>query len=129
MYLDILKRLRDAIRRKRPERWLKKDWILLHDNARPHKAIRVAQYLAKHNIPELEHPPYSPDISPCDFFLFPRLKKVLKGMRFEDVSAIKTKTTEILKTITKTEFSQCFEQLRKRWSRCFEAEGAYFENF
>jgi hypothetical protein len=44
--------------------------------------------LAKHSIPVVPHPPYSPDLAPCDFFLFPRLKSTLKGKRFEDVAEI-----------------------------------------
>jgi hypothetical protein len=44
--------------------------------------------LAKHSIPVVPHPPYSPDLAPCDFFLVPRLKSTLKGKRFQDVAEI-----------------------------------------
>jgi hypothetical protein len=44
--------------------------------------------LAKHRIPVVLHPPYSPDLAPCDFFLFPRLKSILKGKQFQDVAEI-----------------------------------------
>jgi hypothetical protein len=44
-------------------------WFLLHDNARPHTAISIEQFLAKHGIPELNHPPYSPDLSPPAFII------------------------------------------------------------
>ena len=47
---------------------------LLHDNASPYKAAIVREYLKQEKIVELLHPPYSPDLAPCDFFLFPRLK-------------------------------------------------------
>ncbi|UYV67167.1 hypothetical protein LAZ67_4004203 [Cordylochernes scorpioides] len=43
---------------------LRKNWILLHDNARPYKALSVAQYLAKNGTSKLPHPPYSPELSP-----------------------------------------------------------------
>jgi hypothetical protein len=49
----------------------KGSWILHHDNAPAHNALSVKTFLAKHKIPVLEHPPYSPDLAPCDFFLFP----------------------------------------------------------
>jgi hypothetical protein len=50
--------------------------------------------LAKHNIPVVLHPPYSPDLAPCNFFLFPRLKGTLKGKRFQDVAKIQLNTTQ-----------------------------------
>ncbi|GBL90722.1 hypothetical protein AVEN_219377-1 [Araneus ventricosus] len=78
LYLEILKRLRDAIRRKRHEKWVTNDWFLLDDNAPPHRALIVKKYLARHSITTLEHHPYSPDLAPADFYLFPRLKMKLK---------------------------------------------------
>jgi len=58
--------------------------------------------------------PYSPDLTPCDFFLFPRMKRDLKGKRFQNVEQVREKTTEALKTITLQEFQNCFEQWKKR---------------
>ncbi|GBO02352.1 hypothetical protein AVEN_108878-1 [Araneus ventricosus] len=84
LYLEILKRLRDAIRRKRPEKWATNDWFLLHDNAPPHRALFVKKYLARHSVTTLEHPPCSPDLTPADFHLFPWLKMKLKGHCFVD---------------------------------------------
>ena len=77
MYVEILRRLRDAIRRKRPDKWAQKNWLLLHDNAPSHRSLLVKQYLAKHGVTTLEHPPYSPDLAPCDFYLFPRIKNAI----------------------------------------------------
>ena len=48
---------------------------LLHDNARPHKTKLVREKLESMRVVELDHPPYSPDLAPCDFWLFPKLKK------------------------------------------------------
>jgi len=50
--------------------------------------LTTNEFLAKHNILSLPHPPYSPDLAPCDFFLFPQLKKTMKGRRFDDVEEI-----------------------------------------
>jgi transposase len=52
------------------------------------KRNQVHQFLAQRGVPVLEHPPYSPDLAPADFFLFPRLKSIMKGARFADVAAI-----------------------------------------
>jgi len=54
-----------------------------------HTSHLVQQFLAKHGTPQLQQLPYSPDLTPCDFFLFPRLKKVLKGHGFETTEDIK----------------------------------------
>jgi len=59
-YVKVLKRLREAVHRKRPEIW-STDWILHHDSAPTHKALCVMQFVAQKSITEMEHPPYSPD--------------------------------------------------------------------
>ena len=56
----------------------------------------------------MSHPPYSLSVTPSNFFLFPQLKKVLKGKRFADVEEVKQKTAEALKGIKIDEFKNCF---------------------
>ncbi|GBM11790.1 hypothetical protein AVEN_22919-1 [Araneus ventricosus] len=86
-YEGVLKRLLQRIRRVQPQLYQSGQWKLLHDNARPHTAIRVRQFLATRKVTVLEHPPCSSDRAPADF-LFPRLKGVLKGLRFSDIAQI-----------------------------------------
>ncbi|GBL80161.1 hypothetical protein AVEN_29146-1 [Araneus ventricosus] len=86
-YEGVLKRLLQRIRRVRPQLYQSGQWKLLHDNARPHTAIHVRQFLTTRKVTVLEHPPYSPDLAPADF-LFSRLKGVLKGLRFSDIAQI-----------------------------------------
>ena len=57
---------------------------ILHDNARPHKTLAVKQKIKDMGMHEVLHPPYSPDIAPCDFWLFRKLKDHLSGREFED---------------------------------------------
>jgi len=73
-YLEVLTGLRESVQRKRPGLW-PDQWILHHDSARAHDALRVHKFLAKNSITKMDHPPYSPDLVPCDFWLFPKLKK------------------------------------------------------
>ena len=82
-----------------------------------------AAVLAKHGTAQLQQPPYSPDLAPCDFFLFPRLKKILKGCQFEATEDIKRNSTKTLLDIPKEELVKCFEQWQKRWAKCVAAEG------
>ena len=82
--------------------------ILHHDNASSHTARRTKEFLEQQNVELLDHPPYSPDLSPNDFFTFPRIKEKLRGQRFatpeEAVEAFKT---AILNTPT-SEWNNCF---------------------
>jgi histone-lysine N-methyltransferase SETMAR len=93
MYINILRRLRDAVRRKRCEKWRNNSWFLC-DNASAHRSVLVNDFLAKNNVTTLEHPPYSPDLAPADLYLFHRLKSTLTGRRFCDVTGIMKNATE-----------------------------------
>jgi len=86
-YVEVLRRLCEPVCR--PEKWRDDDWILNHGNAPAHTSHLVQQFLSKHGTAQLQQPPYSPDLAPYDFFLFPRLKKVLKGHRFKATEDIK----------------------------------------
>ena len=122
-YKEVLTRLVNKIRQKRRASWAAKTWILHHNNA---PALSVKQFLVSKEI-TTHHPPYSPDLASCNFFLFPKLKGILKGTRFQKVEDIKTSVTRHLKTITKEEFSQCFKAWSKRIEKCIKANGEYFE--
>jgi len=110
------------------EKWQDGKWILHHDNVPVHTSHLVQQFLAKHSTAQLQQPPYSPDLAPCDFLLFPRLKKVLKGHRFEAIEDIKRNSKKTLLDIPKEEFSKCFQQWQKRWTKCVAVEGNYIED-
>jgi hypothetical protein len=69
------------------------------------------------------YPPYSPDLAPCNFFLFPRMKSDLKGKRFQNVEGVREKTME---AITLQEFQNCFEQWKKQ-DKCIDSQGEHFE--
>ena len=117
-YVEVLWRLRESRHWKRLEKWRDGDWILHHDSAPAHTSHLVQQFLAKHGTAQLQQLPYSPDLAPCDFFLFPRLKKVLKGHRFEATEDIKQNSTKTLLDIPKEEFAKCFQQWQQGWTKC-----------
>ena len=99
-YIHILRRFRDAFRRKRPQKWRTDSWFLLHDNAPAHRSVLVKDFLTKNSVITLQHLTYSPDIAPADFYLFPGIKSVLKGRRFCDSMDIVKNATEELKRLS-----------------------------
>ena len=126
-YVEILKRLRDAVRRKRARFWSSGDWLFHHDNAPAHLSNIVQQFLAKHKIVQLRQPPCSPDIAPCDSWMFPKLKMALKGKRFDDIETIQSNATRELKAIPKSAFENCFKMRKHCWERVVQSNGDYFE--
>ena len=126
-YKTVLQRLCDAVRRHRPDKWRSGNWILHHDNDPAHRAVTTNEFLAKHNIPSFQQPLYSPDLAPCDFFLFPQLKKTMKGRRFDYVEDIQANATRQLRAIKKCDYQRCFRQWQERCNKCIQAHGHYFE--
>ena len=101
--------------------------LLHHDIAPAHNALGIWEFLAKNNIAVLEQPPYSSDLAPCDFFLFPKLKEVIKETHFQDSEEIKTAVTRELRAIPEESFKQCVEAWQRRLEKCIRAQGDYFE--
>ena len=89
VYRQILQHLLCSVLKKRQELWQGKLWLLHHDNAPAHNALILRLFLAEKKIALPEQPPYSPDLAPCDFLFFPKLKRVIKGTRFEDMEVVK----------------------------------------
>ena len=73
------------------------------------------------------HPRYSPDVGPCDFWLFPKLKENLRGYRHERIEEMKEAVTKIIDTLTQEDFYEAFQKLLGRYNKCIAAIGDYFE--
>jgi hypothetical protein len=71
----------------------------------------------------IPHPPYSLDLTPCDFFLFPKMKLKLKGRRFGTIEEIQAESQRVLDTLTDKDFQEAFHIWRRRWDRCVYAGG------
>jgi hypothetical protein len=72
------------------------------------------------------HPPYSPDLAPSDFFLFPKPKMKLKGTRFQ-TEEIQAESQAVLNTIRENDLQECFKNWQHRWGRYQASEGDYIE--
>jgi hypothetical protein len=92
-------------------------------------SLLVREFFTKHNTVIMPQPPYSPNVSPCDYFLFPKIKRTLKGRRFASIplNEIKSASLRGLNAIPKIEFQRCFEDWKKRWYTCIISNGDYFE--
>ena len=108
MQIDVLRRLRNAVRRKCPEKWRT-------NSAFAHLLVLVKDFVGKNNVTTLEHPPYPPDLAAADFYLFPGLKSAMKGQRFCDATDITKNATEELKRLSQSGFQKCFQHLHSRW--------------
>ena len=72
------------------------------------------------------HPPYSLDLAPCDFWLFPKLKKKRRGCRYETIEEMKEAVTKFIDTLTQQDFHGAFKKLLERYNKCIAAGGDYF---
>jgi hypothetical protein len=82
----------------------------------------------------ISHPPYSPDLTPCDFFLYPKMKLKLKGRRFDTIKDAgliplrRSRTNRrVFDPLTEKDFQEAFQQWKRRWDRCLHAGRNYFE--
>ena len=100
---------------------------ILHDNARPHKTKLVREKSDALKIVELGHPPYSPDLAPCDFWLFPKLKKHLSGRKFESRAQMGSAIFQYMKAVPPEDYKKVFYDWIKRLKLVLQHEGEYFE--
>ena len=126
-YKEVLIRLREKVRGKRGQVFRSRSWFLHLDNGLVHNSLAIQEFLAEKKIPVLPHPFYSPDLSPCDFFLFPRVKQFLKGKTFDDVGSMKRSTSAFIQNLTQADFQACFQKLQERWDKCIATKGEYVE--
>ena len=102
--------------------------VTLHyDNARPHTARKVTQFLDEHHMKKAPQPPYSPDIAPCDFYLFGYIKDKLKGLNFDSVESLLEKVNEILEEISPNVLKKVFKHWKKRLKAVIENDGDYID--
>ena len=67
------------------------------------------------DIKTVPHRPYSPDLAPCDFWLFPKLKKKIRGCRYETIEGMKEAVTWVIDTLTQEDFDGAFQKLLERY--------------
>ena len=96
---------------------------LHQDNAPVHNSILVTDYLTKMGIKTVPHPPYSPDLAPCDFWLFSKLR----GCCYETIEEMKEAVMKVIDTLKQEDFHGALQKLLERYNKCIAAGGNYFE--
>ena len=128
LYRTQLIRLKRAIIEKRPEYAARHEAIIFyHDNARPHVARPVKNYLENNGWEVLAHPPYSPDLAPSDFHLFRSMQNALTGIRFTSEQCIRNWIDSFLATKPAQFFWDGIHKLPERWGNVVASDGQYFE--
>ena len=118
-----LRKFRKRFLGKRPALLKSGQWHFNQDNAPVHNSILVTDYLTKMGINTVPHPPYSPDLAPCDFCLFPKLR----GCRYETIKEMKEAVTKDIDTLTQEDFYGAFQKLLEWYNKYIAAGGDYFE--
>jgi histone-lysine N-methyltransferase SETMAR len=97
-----------------------------YDNARAHVCKHTSDFLSTSSMERLPHPPYSPDISPCDFFLFGYLKHLLAGLGFDNPLQLEHHLKITMNEISQSTYTKVFNHWIDRLDFVIESEGKYF---
>ena len=119
-----LRVLRHAIKSKCPG--MLTDGIVLHDNACPHTANLARDKLQRFGWETLQHPPYIPDFSPCDFHIFGDLKKDSRGRRFHSDEEVQEWVRLWIHQRPTSFYETGIEHLVSQWDKCINTSGNYF---
>ena len=125
---SVLKKVKEFFNKKRPSKG-RSGVHLLHDNASSHKCEVLKSFLASEKVKILNHPPHSPDLSSCDFFLFLRLQKMLSRNKYTSRSSLCSAIYQCIQQIPKEDYLSAFRDWVKRVQKCVSVKGEHFEGF
>ena len=101
--------------------------LILHDNTRPHASGAVLEILEKYGCQVIPHPPYSTDMSPTDFDLFPKLKKPLRGKCFRSTEEVSKEVNRVIRRTNNEGVLTGIQDLPKSWTAVIKHNGDYTE--
>ena len=102
--------------------------LLLHDNSNAHTAAVTLDFLATNDVQLVTHPRYSPDLASCDWFLFPSVKRQLKGKQFQNAEVARAFIEGVILYIPQSTWSGVIDSWFERMVKCIQAEGGFFKN-
>lgn len=124
----IRRDLIQALRKKRPHMSQNLENVLFHhDNAPCHTAAATQLEIGLLGFEQIPHAPYSPDLAPMDFAVFPQVKAKLRGIRFNDFSELKCATLNAVKTLDSQWCRTVYDKWVHRHMKCVRLNGVYIE--
>ena len=126
-YVEVLREYRKRFLGKRLALFKSGLWHFPQNNTPVHNSILVTDYLTKMGIKTVPQPPNSPDVHPCDFWLFLKHKEKLRGCRYETIEEMKEAVTKVIDTLTQEDFHGAFKKLLERYNKYIAAAGDNFE--
>ena len=123
LYIAQLHRVNEAIRLKKPHRQVQT--ILLYDNARPHVAQIVKAALQDLEWEVLQHPPYSPDLAPTDYYLFRSLSNHMRGVTFDNKEDLKNWLNKFFDIRPGDFWRNGIDKSVERWEEVVNSNGEY----
>ena len=118
--------LSNALRKKRPNCEIE-NLIYHQDNAPAHRSEDTLMTIDFLGYERLQQPPYSPDLAPMDFAVFPRLKAELRGRRFDCEEELKYAVRSAVRGFEKEWYMSVYHSWVKRHEKCIQCNGNYFE--
>ena len=118
-YVKVLRWVQEEISSEEASTLENRSGYFNQDNAPVHNSILVTDYLTKMGIKTVPQPPYSSNLAPCDFCLFPKLKE----NRYETIEEMKEDVTEVIDMLTQEDFHGAFQELLERYYKCIAAGG------
>lgn len=130
LFCDQLAKVVHALRHgpQREKLAYKKEYVLLFDNARPHTAAKTTNKLLQLGISRLPQAPYSPDTSPCDYYLFRSLKNQLRGRVFRSEVELRSFLETFFESKNSAFWREGMEELTGRWEEIVATEGEYVQD-
>ena len=121
--VEVLREFKKRFLGKNPALFKSGQWHFHQDNTPVHNSILVTDYLTKMGIKTVPHPPYRPDLAPCDFRLFPKLR----GCRYETNEEMKEAVTKVIDTLTQQDVHGALQKLLERYNKWIVAGRDYLE--
>ena len=105
-----------AMRQKRQQKLA--TFLLHHDNVLCHKSASPQARIDELGFTQLDHPAYSPELAPNDFYLFPTLKRQLRGIRMDSLDELRKRVLAVFRSIPKDDCKKLFITWVERWQKC-----------
>ena len=104
-----------------------KSFIVHKDNLSPHTTHPIVDFLIKQKLKCMGHPPYSPDLALCDFYMFPKAVDELRGRMFQSSKTAVEEYISVVEEWSQEAYTEACQKWFRRLKLCVECSGEYFE--